>query len=82
MKVLIQNVSNGEYLTQNGTWSPLPSHGKDFRDSSCAHALLRRERISDMRVLFYFEDLDYSIRAARYSMGRATPEIFATGVDF
>lgn len=65
MKVLIQNEKSGEYLTHSGTWSPLPSHGKDFRFSSCAHTMMRKEKTSGLRVLFYFEEFDYSVRAPR-----------------
>jgi len=82
MKVLIQNSRNGEYLTQNGTWSPLPSHGRDFRYSSCAREMMRKESLSDFRVLFYFEEFDYVIRARRTFLKRSSPELCSEGLDF
>lgn len=82
MKVLIQNSRSGEYLTQNGTWSPLPSHGRDFRYSSCARDVMRRENVSDFRVLFYFEEFDYFIRARRTYLKRSSPELCSSGLDF
>ena len=82
MRVLIQDARSGDYLTQNGTWTPLPSHGKDFRFSSCAHAVLRREKLSGLRVLFYFEDFDYYIRARRVGGERRSQELCAAALDF
>ncbi|HZV34380.1 MAG TPA: hypothetical protein VFB72_07355 [Verrucomicrobiae bacterium] len=82
MKVLIQNVVTGEYLTQNGTWSPLASHGRDFRGSSSARAVLRKDNASKLRALFYFEDFDYSINVKRSQGERLVESLCTGGLDF
>jgi hypothetical protein len=81
MRVLIQNNGNGHYLTQHGTWSPLPGHGRDFHFSSCAHALLRKENLAGLRVLFYFEDLDYSIQVTRHRRKALSQDQAAAAFD-
>jgi hypothetical protein len=82
MKVLIQNAKSGEYLTPSGTWSPLAGHGKDFRFSSCAQAIMRKEKLSGLRVLFYFEEFDYAVRAPRPRNRVFFQDQCATAFDF
>jgi hypothetical protein len=73
MKVLIQNVATGEYLTQNG---------KDFRGSSCARAVLRKQETSGLRAIFYFEEFDYSIKIKRPQSELLTASLCVGGMDF
>ncbi|MDB6021482.1 MAG: hypothetical protein JWQ04_1339 [Pedosphaera sp.] len=82
MKVLIQDARSGDYLGQNGAWTPLPSHGRDFRFSSCAQSVLRREKLSNLRVLYYFEDFDYCIQVRRPGGRMASHEFTAAAFDF
>jgi hypothetical protein len=82
MKVLIQNVATGEYLTHNGNWSLLPSHGKDFRFSSYARSVVRKEKSPNLRALFYFEDYDYCVNARRPIGERLAADLSVGGMDF
>ena len=67
MKVLIQNTKTGQYLAHQGHWTASAPHAKDFHSSQYAYSLLRAERISGLRVLFYYEKLDYCVRAKKCS---------------
>lgn len=61
MRVLIQNIKTGEYLTQQGTWTLLPNEGQNFRFSSNAEAIIRKENISGLRVVFHFHGKNNSL---------------------
>ena len=74
MKVLIQQAESEQYLTPQGTWTAATGNAQDFRFSSHAYAVVRREKVRGLRVVFYFEDLDYSIKAPRWK-GR-DPRVF------
>jgi hypothetical protein len=63
MKVLIQNVRTGLYLGRRETWTAWVSHARNFCSSCEAYAVMKAERMSGLRVVFYFEDMDYTISA-------------------
>jgi hypothetical protein len=70
MKILIQDARNGQYLTDKRTWTPAPAEARDFRCSSYAYTMMRRERARGLRVLFYFEETEHGIHALRETASR------------
>ena len=78
MKVLIQQIKSGQYLASNGGWSASACEARDFRYTSYAHSVMKKERARGLRVLFYFEDLDYSITVRR-GVGEPLNEDVAVG---
>ena len=83
MKVLIQHAGSEEYLTPQGNWTPAAGEAQDFHFSSNAYSVVRREKVRGLRVLFYFEDLDYSVKAPRWKGHdpRAFQPLGATAFD-
>ena len=82
MKVLVQNVKSGQYLAQHGTWTDVVAHAKDFRSSCYAYAVLKMEKVPGVRVLFYFEELEYSINARRGYGERLCQHAYAGQPEF
>ncbi|HEX3798747.1 MAG TPA: hypothetical protein VH413_08595 [Verrucomicrobiae bacterium] len=82
MKVLIQDFKSGKYLAANGTLTSLPSQAKDFRYSSYARSILRREKFSGLSVHYYFEDMDYSIKVRNWQRERLCQQLNAAAFDF
>ncbi len=66
MKVLIQDVQSERYAAPGGTWTPAPREAQDFRSSRYACAVAQKEKVLRLRVVLYFEDLDYTIQARRW----------------
>jgi hypothetical protein len=83
MKVLIQHIKSGQYLSPNGSWSATAGEARDFRYSSYAHSVMKKEQTRGLRVLFYFEELDYSVTVRRGSSGERLCERLSAGAcDF
>jgi hypothetical protein len=66
MKVLIQNTKSGQYIARHASWTDVAGHAKDFGSSAFAHAIVKAERIPGLRVLFYFEELDYCVQVRKW----------------
>jgi hypothetical protein len=82
MKILIQDVKNGRYLAEYGAWTATADDARDFRYSAYAHSLIRREKIHGLRVLFYFEELDYGMKAAKAPAEKSYRRMSLAGFDF
>jgi hypothetical protein len=78
MKVLVQNTKNGQYIAQHATWTDAASNAKDFGSSAFAYAILKAERIPGLRVLFYFEELDYCVQVRKWFGERQCQRLHAT----
>ena len=66
MRVVIQDIESQKYLARNGSWTPAARDAEDFRFSPSAYATAGRRNARQIRVILYFEDLDYSIAARRW----------------
>jgi hypothetical protein len=66
MKVIIQDTDTGKYLAVNEAWTDNVSLARDFRNRPRSFEALRSERPRGVRVVYYFEDLDYSIGARNW----------------
>ena len=65
MKVLILNADNQKYIAPDGSWTSTISEAHDFRFSPYAFEVIRKERFINTTVVFYYEDLGYSLKATR-----------------
>ncbi len=65
MKVLILSGENQQYIAADGTWTPAIAEAHDFRFSPYAYEVIRKERFANATVVFYYEDLGYSLKATR-----------------
>ena len=63
MKVLIQDVRTDRYVAQGRSFTSRASEARDFLFSRYACAVARREKILNLRVVYYFEEFDYIIQA-------------------
>ncbi len=66
MKVIIQDLDTQQFLAADETWTDNISAAKDFRFRPRAFDALRMEHARGLRVVYYFEDLDYSIGARNW----------------
>ena len=82
MKVLIQDIKSGQYLAQHGTWVPTPDHAQDFRSTTYAGAVLDNERDCGKRVLFYFQEKGYCIKARLSHGDRVWRRMNEAALDF
>ncbi len=63
MKILIQDLESQLYLTHKGTWTANICAAKDFQSRPHAFDAIRLAHGSGLRVLYYFDELHYSIGA-------------------
>jgi hypothetical protein len=61
MKIVVQDIETQKYLAPGGNWTENISAAKDFQSRPRAFDALRLEHGRGLRVLYYFENLDYSI---------------------
>ncbi len=65
MKVLIQDCENQKYIAADGSWTTTVGDAHDFRFSPYAYEVIRKEKFFGATVVFYYEDLGYSLKATR-----------------
>jgi hypothetical protein len=61
MKVIIKDSGTGKYLSTDQTWTGDITAARDFHADSAARTALRLGKASRLRVVHYFEDLQYCI---------------------
>jgi hypothetical protein len=66
MKILIQDIATQKYLSHDGNWTANISAARDFQSRPRAFDALRLEHGRGLRVLYYFENLDYAIGARNW----------------
>ena len=77
MKIVIQDIQSGQYLAADETWTGNIRAAKNFRFRPRAISALRLENDRGLRVVYYFEDLDYAI-GARHWTDHGWAELCAT----
>ena len=65
MKVLILSGDTQQYVASDGSWTSAISEAHDFRFSPYAFEVIRKEKFSNATVVFFYEDLGYSLKATR-----------------
>ena len=80
MKVLIQHCESAEYIGSDGAWTVAIGEAHDFRFSPNAYEVIRKEKFFNATVIFYYEDLGYSLKATKTKKpsARAVQELNAT----
>jgi len=65
MKVLILSGDSQQYIASDGSWTPAIADAHNFRFSPYAFEVIKKERLANATVVFYYEDLGYSLKATR-----------------
>ena len=65
MKVLILSGDSQQYIASDGSWTPAITEAHNFRFSPYAFEVIKKERLPNATVVFYYEDLGYSLKATR-----------------
>jgi hypothetical protein len=71
MKVLIQHCNDQKYIAADGSWTAAIGAAHDFRFSPYAYEVIRKEKFHNATVIFYYEDMGYSLRATRTKTPKA-----------
>jgi hypothetical protein len=61
MKVLILDLETKLFAGANGSWTAGPEEANDFSFTTLARSVADRLGLKRYQVLFYFEDIKYSI---------------------
>jgi hypothetical protein len=65
VKVVIQDIGTQQYLARNGNWTAAARDAEDFHSSPRAERIVQMRDARQLRVLLYYEDLDYTIAPRR-----------------
>jgi len=66
MKVIIQDLETQKFLAADESWTENIAAAKDFHFRPRAFDAVRLEHAHEVRVMYYFEDLDYAIGARNW----------------
>jgi hypothetical protein len=75
MKVLLQDAVSQKYLALDWNWTADLHAARDFHSGPDAAAMARQDCTHDLRVILYFEELEYTIAARRSQPGHFRPPI-------
>lgn len=62
MRILVQNCTTGDFLTESGEWSPSPAQARSFGSSGQAVSFCVKQQCGDVQVVLKFERDDLDVK--------------------